>query len=52
MTICPYLRPLLDRIIKNIELTLNAFKAEGKALTYSLTIIGKDGTHFLIAYIY
>jgi len=37
-------------IVKNITMTLNAFKAEGKALTYYLTSTGKDNTHFLITY--
>lgn len=35
MTVYLYLRPLLDRIIKDI--IINVFKAEGKPLTYSLT---------------
>lgn len=52
MTISTYLRTLLDSIIKNVKLTLNAFKTKGKALIYALPSIGKDSIHFLITYRY
>lgn len=52
MTICPHLRTLLDSIIKNFKLTLNALKAKGKALIYALTSIGEYCIHFLVTYRY